>query len=216
MIKIAPSVLAADVLRIGEDVRRMTDAGCDWLHVDIMDGNFVPNLSYGPALVQALKRETNVPLDVHLMVKSPENFIDTFAKAGAQILTVHEEADHPLPNLIHMIHEHHLLAGASIKPATPAEKLYSFLPMLDLILVMTVEPGFGGQAFIPGMVQKIRDLRTMGFQGMIEVDGGVSPNNAKLLIDSGATALVMGTALFTARDPAQVIRDIRALENANG
>jgi ribulose-phosphate 3-epimerase len=216
MIKIAPSVLAADVLRIYEEVRRMTDAGCDWLHVDIMDGNFVPNLSYGPALVKALKKETAVPLDVHLMVKSPESFIDTFAKAGAQIITVHEEVDHPLPSLIDMIHLHGLMAGASIKPATPAAKLYPCLPMLDMILVMTVEPGFGGQAFMPEMVQKIRDLRTMGFKGIIEADGGVGPNNAKLLIESGASALVMGTALFTAKDPAQVMRDIRAMEEANG
>lgn len=216
MIKIAPSVLAADVLRMGEDVRRMTDAGCDWLHVDIMDGNFVPNLSYGPALVKALKKETDVPLDVHLMVKSPESFIDTFAQAGAHILTVHEEVEYPLPSLLHMIHHLGLLAGASIKPATPAQKLYPYLPMLDMILVMTVEPGFGGQAFMPDMVQKIRDLRAMGYQGIIEVDGGVGPNNAKLLIGSGATALVMGTALFTARDPAQIIRDIRDMEEANG
>jgi ribulose-phosphate 3-epimerase len=216
MIKIAPSVLAADVLRMGVDVRRMIDAGCDWLHVDIMDGNFVPNLSYGPALVKALKKETTLPLDVHLMVKHPESFIEIFAKAGAQILTVHEEVEYPLPSLIDMVHHLGLLAGASIKPLTPAANLYPYLPMLDMILVMTVEPGFGGQAFMPDMVQKIRDLRTMGFDGTIEVDGGVGLQNAGLLLDSGATALVMGTALFSAPDPAQVIRDIRAMEDANG
>jgi ribulose-phosphate 3-epimerase len=216
MIKIAPSVLAANVLRMGEDVRRMIDAGCDWLHVDIMDGNFVPNLSYGPALVKALKKETEIPLDVHLMVKHPESFIEIFAKAGAQILTVHEEVEYPLPSLIDMIHHLGLMAGASIKPLTPAANLYPYLPMLDMVLVMTVEPGFGGQAFMPDMVQKIRDLRAMGFGGIIEVDGGVGLQNARLLIDSGATALVMGTALFTAADPKQVIRDIRAMEEANG
>jgi ribulose-phosphate 3-epimerase len=201
---------------MGEDVRRMTDAGCDWLHVDIMDGNFVPNLSYGPALVRALKKETAVPLDVHLMVAHPESFIDTFAKAGAQILTVHAEVEYPLPSLLDMIHHLGLKAGASIKPATPIEKLYTCLPMLDMVLVMTVEPGFGGQAFMPEMAQKIRDLRTMGFEGIIEVDGGVGPDNAKMLLDSGATALVMGTALFTAKDPAKVIRDIRTMDEANG
>jgi ribulose-phosphate 3-epimerase len=194
----------------------MIDAGCDWLHVDIMDGNFVPNLSYGPALVKALKKETEIPLDVHLMVKHPESFIEIFAKAGAQILTVHEEVEYPLPSLIDMIHQLGLKAGASVKPATPAAKLYPCLSMLDLILVMTVEPGFGGQAFMPGMVQKIRDLREKGFEGIIEVDGGVGPSNAKLLLDSGATALVMGTALFTAEDPARIIRDIRAMEEVNG
>jgi ribulose-phosphate 3-epimerase len=201
---------------MGEDVHRMIDAGCDWLHVDIMDGNFVPNLSYGPALVKALKKETDVPLDVHLMVKHPESFIDTFVNAGAQIMTVHEEVEHPLPSLLQTIRHLGLLAGASIKPATPAANLYPYLSMLDMILVMTVEPGFGGQAFMPDMVQKIRDLRAMGFQGIIEVDGGVGPNNARLLIESGATALVMGTALFTASNPTQIIRDIRIMEEANG
>lgn len=216
MIKIAPSVLAANVLRMGEDVRRMIDAGCDWLHIDIMDGNFVPNLSYGPALVKALKKEVTLPLDVHLMVKHPEHFIETFFKAGAGILTVHEEVEYPLPSLLDMIHGLGLLAGASIKPATPAANLEKYLPMLDMVLVMTVEPGFGGQAFMPDMVQKIRELRAMGFGGIIEVDGGVGPNNAKLLIDSGATALVMGTALFTAQSPAKIIRDIRAMEEMHG
>ncbi len=204
------------MLKMGYDVRRMIDAGCDWLHVDIMDGNFVPNLSYGPSLVKALKKETAVPLDVHLMVKAPESFIDTFAKAGAQILTVHEEVEYPLPSLLNMIHQLGLLAGASIKPATPAANLFPYLHILDMILVMTVEPGFGGQAFMPDMVQKICDLRAMGYQGIIEVDGGVGPNNAKMLIESGATALVMGTALFTAKDPAQIIRDIRTMDELNG
>ncbi len=216
MIKIAPSVLAANVLNMGEDVRRVIEAGCDWLHVDIMDGNFVPNLSYGPSLVKALKKETTLPLDVHLMVAHPEQFIDVFANAGASILTVHEEVDFPLSSLLEKIHRHGLLAGASIKPGTPAAKLKEHLAMLDLVLVMTVEPGFGGQAFMPDMVQKIRDLRAMGFDGVIEVDGGVGLKNAKLLIDSGATALVMGTALFTTQDPGQVMRDIRAMDNAHG
>ena len=216
MIKIAPSVLAADILRMGEDVRRMIDAGCDWLHVDIMDGNFVPNLSYGPALVKALKKEVALPLDVHLMVKHPESFIEIFAAAGAQILTVHEEVEHPLQSLIEMIHNLGLMAGASIKPGTPVKNLEQYLPMLDMVLVMTVEPGFGGQAFMPDMVQKVRELRAMGYLGIIEVDGGVSLQNAKLLIESGATALVMGTALFTADDPAGIMRNIRALEQENG
>ncbi len=216
MIKIAPSVLAANVLNMGQDVRRMVDAGCDWLHVDIMDGNFVPNLSYGPALVSALKKEVSLMLDVHLMVMYPERFIKTFANAGAGILTVHEETSCPLPSLLDTIHRLGLLAGVSIKPATPAKSLKPYLSMMDLALVMTVEPGYGGQAFMPQMMQKICDLRDMGFDGIIEVDGGVGPKNAGLLIQSGATALVMGTALFTAPDPGQIIRDIRALEKAHG
>ena len=216
MIKIAPSVLAADILRMGEDVRRMVSAGCDWLHVDIMDGNFVPNLSYGPSLVKALKGEMTLPLDVHLMIKHPEQFIDVFAKAGANILTVHEEVEHPLSSLLDMIHEQGLMAGVSIKPATPVARLIKHLQAADMVLIMTVEPGFGGQAFMPEMVQKIRELREMGYTGIIEVDGGVGLQNAQLLIDSGATALVMGTALFGAADPQSMIRDIRAMERANG
>jgi ribulose-phosphate 3-epimerase len=216
MIKIAPSVLAADVLNMGADVRKMVSAGCDWLHVDIMDGDFVPNLSYGPALVKALRGEVSLPLDVHLMVSHPERFIDAFAKAGASVLTVHEEADSPIDFLIQLIRGHGLSAGVSIKPATPVRKLEKFLADLNLILIMTVEPGFGGQAFMPEMVQKIRDLKQMGFAGIIEVDGGVSLANAELLIESGATALVMGTVLFSSPDPERLIKDIRAMDKAHG
>ncbi len=216
MIKIAPSVLAADVLHMGDDVQRMINAGCDWLHVDIMDGNFVPNLSYGPSLVKALKNKVTLPLDVHLMIKHPEQYINVFAKAGADILTVHEEVAYPLPSLIDMIHEHSLLAGISIKPATPVGKLKDYLATADMILIMTVEPGFGGQAFMPEMVDKIRELRVLGYTGIIEVDGGVGINNAQLLIDSGATALVMGTALFGAPDPSSIIQDIRSMEILHG
>jgi len=139
-----------------------------------------------------------------------------FAKAGADILTVHEEVAHPLSSLVDMIHEHGLMAGVSLKPATPASKLKDYLTMADMILIMTVEPGFGGQAFMPEMVHKIRELRDMGYTGIIEVDGGVNVKNAQLLIDAGATALVMGTALFGAPDPKGIIRDIYAMENTHG
>lgn len=213
MIKIAPSVLAADPMRMGAEVARMVEAGADWIHVDIMDGNFVPNLSYGPSLVGALKKETSLPLDVHLMVLHPENFIEAFAKAGADIVTVHEEVEAPLPGLLHAIHGLGAQAGVSIKPATKAEVLAPYLKDIDLALIMTVEPGFGGQAFMPQMVEKIRTLRRMGYQGIIEVDGGVGPGNAGLLMESGATALVMGTALFTSPDPKGAIQAIRAMES---
>lgn len=212
MIKIAPSVLAADVLRMGDDVQRMILAGCDWLHVDIMDGNFVPNLSYGPSLVRALKKEVSLPLDVHLMIKHPEQYIAVFAQSGADLLTVHEEVEYSLPSLLDMIHKHGILAGISLKPATPAKNLKNCFTQADMILVMTVEPGFGGQSFMPDMVAKIQELRDMGYTGIIEVDGGVGPQNAQLLLDSGATALVMGTALFGASDPAATIQNIRAME----
>ena len=216
MIKIAPSVLAADILHMGADVKRMIDAGCDWLHVDIMDGNFVPNLSYGPALVGALHKEVKIPLDVHLMIKHPEQYIETFMKAGASILTVHEEVEAPLSDLLKMIHNNKIVAGVSLKPATPVSNLKKHLPDIDMVLIMTVEPGFGGQAFMPGMVEKIRELRAMGYTGIIEVDGGVGPQNAQLLIESGANALVMGTALFSAEHPQAIIQNIRILEQTHG
>ncbi len=216
MIKIAPSVLAADILHMGADVKRMIDAGCDWLHVDIMDGNFVPNLSYGPALVGALHKEVKIPLDVHLMIKHPEQYIETFMKAGASILTVHEEVEAPLSDLLKMIHNNKIVAGVSLKPATPVSNLEKHLPDIDMVLIMTVEPGFGGQAFMPGMVEKIRELRAMGYTGIIEVDGGVGPQNAQLLIESGANALVMGTALFSAEHPQAIIQNIRILEQTHG
>ncbi len=216
MIKIAPSILAANPMRMGEEVKRMVAAGCDVLHVDIMDGHFVPNLSYGPSMVSALKREVAVPLDVHLMVSDPESFIGPFAKAGADTLTVHEETGQPLPALLSAIRSLGVLAGVSIKPKTPVQTLEPYFSLIDLILVMTVEPGFGGQAFMPEMVEKIKMLRKMGYQGDIEVDGGVGPQNAKLLMDSGATVLVMGTALFTSPDPAGVMSGIRALNQPHG
>jgi ribulose-phosphate 3-epimerase len=215
MIKIAPSVLAAAPMRMGAEVTRMARAGADWIHVDIMDGNFVPNLSYGPSLVKALKKETALPLDVHLMILHPEKFIETFAKAGADILTVHQEVESPLPGLISAIHRAGVQAGVSVKPATKAETLAPYLNDIDLVLIMTVEPGFGGQAFMPEMIEKIRVLRRMGYQGVIEVDGGVGPDNAGLLMESGATALVMGTALFTSPDPKGAIEMIRAMEKGH-
>ena len=211
MIKIAPSVLAADPMRMGAEVDRMIKAGADWIHVDIMDGNFVPNLSYGPSLVKALKKETTLPLDVHLMILHPEKFIETFAKAGADVLTVHQEVEAPLSELLKSIHARGIQAGVSVKPATRVETLIPHLGDIDLVLIMTVEPGFGGQAFMPEMIEKIRVLRKMGYQGDIEVDGGVGPDNAGLLMESGATALVMGTALFTASDPKGAVQTIRAM-----
>lgn len=158
MIKVSPSILAADPLNMERDVQRMVDAGCDLLHVDIMDAHFVPNLSYGPALAEALHRRFTIPLDVHLMMDNPESYIDTFAKAGAWGITIHAEIPGDVPAMLAHIRELGLNVGLSIKPGTPIEAIRDLLPMVDMVLIMTVEPGFGGQKFQNAMLEKIRTL----------------------------------------------------------
>lgn len=165
MIKVSPSILAADPLRLGEEAQRMVDAGCDWLHVDIMDGCFVPNLSYGPSLVKALRGRFSIPLDVHLMIAHPERYVETFIAAGADWLTIHAEAAEDLPALLREIRRLGAHPSVSLKPATPAETIAEALPLCDMVLVMTVEPGFGGQRFMAEQIQKIRRLREMGYTG---------------------------------------------------
>lgn len=206
MIKVAPSILAANPLCMGEEVDRMVEAGCDWLHVDIMDGHFVPNMTFGPGLVQALKGRTSIPLDVHLMISHPMAYAAIFLDAGADILTIHAEiSDDPLP-VLELIRSRGKLAGLSLKPDTPVEKIVHLLPHCDLVLVMTVEPGFGGQAFRPEQVHKLPLLRQAGFQGLLEADGGVALENLSLLGDAGLDVAVMGTALFRAADPGMLVR----------
>lgn len=211
MIKVSPSILAADVLHMGRDVQRMVDAGCDLIHVDIMDAHFVPNLSYGPALVKALKDACTVPLDVHLMMDNPEAYLETFIANGASILTVHAEIPGDVASVLRRIRALGAQAGLSVKPGTPAEAIRPFLPLCDLVLVMTVEPGFGGQAFMPGMIGKVSALRRMGFAGMIEADGGVSLQNLPALAEAGLDVAVMGTALYRSSDPAEAITQAHRL-----
>lgn len=211
MIKVSPSILAADVLHMGRDVQRMVDAGCDLIHVDIMDAHFVPNLSYGPALVKALKDACTVPLDVHLMMDNPEAYLETFIANGASILTVHAEIPGDVASVLRRIRALGAQAGLSVKPGTPAEAIRPFLPLCDLVLVMTVEPGFGGQAFMPGMIGKVSALRRMGFAGMIEADGGVSLQNLPALAEAGLDVAVMGTALYRSSDPAEAIKQAHRL-----
>lgn len=207
MSKLAASILAGNVLRLGEAGQLVVDAGCDYLHFDIMDGVFVPNLSFGPHVLEGLKKEVHAVYDTHLMVADPLALLEAFIKAGSDRITVHVEAKHFEESLAR-IREAGLQAGASLKPATPAAALVPYFDRLDLILVMSVEPGFGGQKLIPSQVEKIRELRLLGFAGEIEVDGGITVENAPLLAQAGATTLVMGTSFFKAENPKAVAQAV--------
>lgn len=207
MSKLAASILAGDVLRLGEAGQQVVDAGCDYLHFDIMDGVFVPNLSYGPHVLAGLKKEVDAIYDTHLMVADPLVLLEAFAKAGSHRITVHVEAKHFEESLT-QIREWGLAAGASLKPATPATALVPYFHRLDLILVMSVEPGFGGQKLLPSQIEKIRELRALGFIGEIEVDGGITLENAPLLAQAGADTLVMGTTFFHSENPRALVQAV--------
>ena len=211
MIKLSPSILAADPLRLGQDARMAQDAGCDELHFDVMDGHFVPNLTFGPHILKAMKQELpQIVYDVHLMLDNPAEFVDPFIDAGADILTVHAEAD-GFDRALNRIRERGVQTGASVRPATPVECLRDALSRLDRVLLMTVEPGFGGQKLIPEVLDKAAQLRALGFAGEIEADGGITESNAALLKEAGIGVLVMGTGFFRAKDPAEVVRRVHAL-----
>ena len=211
MIKLSPSILAADPLRLGQAARMAQDAGCDELHFDVMDGHFVPNLTFGPHILKAMKQEfPQIVYDVHLMLDNPAEFVDPFIDAGADILTVHAEAD-GFVRALDRIRERGVQTGASVRPATPVECLRDALSRLDRVLLMTVEPGFGGQKLIPEVLDKAAQLRALGFAGEIEADGGITESNAALLKEAGIGVLVMGTGFFHAKDPAEVVRRVHAL-----
>ena len=212
MIKVAPSILAADMLNLERDVQRMVDAGCTLLHVDVMDAHFVPNLSFGPAMVAQLHRRfPALKLDVHLMMDNPGAYLETFAAAGAWNITIHAEIPEDAGALLAKLHALGVRAGLSVKPGTPAEAVRALLPGADMVLVMTVEPGFGGQRFQEAMLDKLRALRAMGYQGLLEADGGVTLENLPRLRDSGLDVAVMGTAMFRSADPAADVAAIHAL-----
>lgn len=214
-VKIAPSLLAADFGRLAEQLAAIEAGGADWLHVDVMDGVFVPNLSFGVKVIETCKRLTTLPLDVHLMVVEPEKYFDSFAKAGASVLTIHVEAAPHLHRQLGRIRELGCLAGAVMNPATPVEALRDVAAELDLLLIMSVNPGFGGQKFIPASLGKISRARAMlsdaRSNALLEVDGGVARDTIQACWRAGADTFVAGNAVFMAADPAAEIRALRAL-----
>jgi ribulose-phosphate 3-epimerase len=218
-VKIAPSILSADFARLADAVAAAEDAGAEWIHVDVMDGHFVPNITIGVPVVAALRRVTMLPLDVHLMIEHPDRFVDAFAEAGADWITVHQEASVHLHRTVERIREKGAHPGVSLNPATPAGALGEILPYVDLVLVMSVNPGFGGQRFIPTSTQKIAALRReLDERGLwpieLEVDGGISPDTAGEVAAAGATVLVAGAAVFN--DAASVTDNIAKLRAAAG
>ncbi len=212
-VKIAPSILSADFARLGAQVAQAEAAGADYIHVDVMDGHFVPNLTVGPLVVQAVRRSTALPLDVHLMMEAPERYLESFCRAGAGILTVHVETCPHLHRTVQQIKELGCRAGVTLNPGTPVVSLAEIVPYVDLVLVMTVNPGFGGQEFIEGSLLKIRQVRAMldarNLEAELEVDGGIGPDTAARVVEAGATVLVAGAAIFGQDDVAEAIRQIR-------
>ncbi len=213
-IKIAPSILSADFARLGEEITSVTKAGADYIHVDVMDGHFVPNLTIGPVVIKSIRQYSQLPFDVHLMIEPVDPFIEAYSKAGADIITVHAEATKHLHRTLQLIKSFGKKCGVSLVPTTPASALEHIMDEVDLILVMSVNPGFGGQSFIPSQIEKIRTIRTMinkaGREIDLEVDGGINAQTAKQVVEAGANVLVAGSAVFTnPRDYAANIEKLR-------
>jgi ribulose-phosphate 3-epimerase len=213
MVKIAPSILSADFARLGEEIAAVERAGADYIHIDVMDGHFVPNITIGPLIVEAIRPVTKLPLDVHLMIENPDQYIENFAKAGADYITVHVEACRHLHRTIHHIKSFGIKAGVVLNPATPVDSIEHILADIDMVLLMSVNPGFGGQSFIPEVLPKIRKVKEMadakGKEIEIEIDGGVNPETAKLCIEAGANVLVAGSAIYNKEDYEAAILSIR-------
>lgn len=213
MIKIAPSILSADFANLQRDIQEVEQGGADYIHIDVMDGHFVPNITIGPLIVEAVRPVTKLPLDVHLMIENPDQYIPAFAKAGADIISVHVEACRHLHRTIQLIKAQGVKAGVVINPATPVESIIPILADVDLVLLMTVNPGFGGQAFISSVLPKIKQVRSLieeqGLSVEVEVDGGVNAETAALCVEAGANVLVAGSAIYQKQDRKQAISAIR-------
>ncbi|AVD37595.1 ribulose-phosphate 3-epimerase [Clostridioides difficile] len=214
MIKLAPSILSADFAKLLEDVRKVESAGCEYLHIDVMDGHFVPNITLGPLVVKSLKKENiNMVFDAHLMIENPDQYIEEFVKAGCDIITVHQEACVHLHRTIQNIKSHGIKAGVVLNPATPIDTIKHVLPDLDMVLLMSVNPGFGGQSFIPCVLDKIKELKAIiDSQGLnidIEVDGGISPKNVDKVVQAGANVIVAGSAIFGSDDIQETVNLFR-------
>ncbi|MEW6417333.1 MAG: ribulose-phosphate 3-epimerase [Nitrospirota bacterium] len=213
MVKIAPSILSANFLKLGEEIKAAEAAGADMLHIDIMDGHFVPNITIGPFIVESIRKVTSLPLDVHLMIEEPDKYLGDFIKAGADYLTVHYEASVHLHRTVHWIKESGVKAGVSLNPATPVWSLEHIIPDVDIALLMSVNPGFGGQGFIPQIIDKIKALKNFikekGLLTLVEVDGGVKIDNAKDIASAGADILVVGSAFFNSDDYGITIKRLR-------
>ena len=217
MIKLAPSILSADFARLLEDVKKVEKAGCEYLHIDVMDGHFVPNITLGPAIVKSLRKDVNMVFDAHLMIENPDNYIKEFADAGCDIIVVHQEVCTHLHRTIQNIKSHGVKAGVALNPATPIETIKYVLEDVDMVLLMSVNPGFGGQSYIPVVTKKIKELRAlideMGLDIDIEVDGGVKPSNISEVVNAGANVIVAGSAIFNAGDIDEAVKSLR--ENAS-
>ncbi|MBI3314273.1 MAG: ribulose-phosphate 3-epimerase [Candidatus Omnitrophica bacterium] len=208
-VLIAPSILSADFSRLAEEIASVEKGGCDIIHVDVMDGHFVPNLTIGPTVIKWIRKVTKLPLDVHLMIEEPLRYIEDFRKAGSDWITVHVEATGEVSQTLAAIKKSGAKVGMSLRPKTPAKTLEPYLKELDLVLIMTVEPGFGGQSFMPEMMEKVRALRPI-FPGKISVDGGINAQTAKVTLQAGADILVAGTAVFGEKDRSKAIQALRS------
>ncbi len=213
MIKIAPSILSADFARLLEDVKKVENAGCEYLHIDVMDGHFVPNITLGPNVVKSLRKDVKMVFDAHLMIENPDNYIKDFVDAGCDIIVVHEEACTHLHRTIQNIKAHNVKAGVALNPATPIENIKYVLKDLDMVLIMTVNPGFGGQSFIDSMVDKIKEVKSLideqGLNVDIQVDGGIKPSNVDKVVKAGANVIVAGSAIFNSDDIEATVKEFR-------
>lgn len=213
MIKMAPSILSADFARLLEDVKKVERAGCEYLHIDVMDGHFVPNITLGPAIVKSLRKDVNMVFDAHLMIENPDNYIKDFVDAGCDMIVVHEEACTHLHRTIQNIKSFNVKAGVALNPTTPIENIKYILNDIDMVLIMTVNPGFGGQSFIGTMVDKIKELKALidekGLDVDIQVDGGIKPSNVSEVVKAGANVIVAGSAIFNSDDIEATVKEFR-------